>query len=103
MSGKGFTPGPWSQSHRERRDGMYSAEVYCEAGETIASVAWYPVVLGGGVTGTNREANARLIASAPTLLEALALAASKPLWQHCTDEEWEFIRGAILGAQGEQV
>jgi len=38
-----------------------------------------------------------------TLLEALTLAASKPLAEHCTDEEWEFIRSAILGAQGEQV
>jgi len=37
-----------------------------------------------------------------TLLEALTLAASKPLAQHCTDEEWEFIRSAIMGAQGEQ-
>lgn len=48
-------------------------------------------------------ADARIRASAPTLLEALTLAASKPLAQHCTDEEWEFIRSAIMGAQGEQV
>lgn len=64
------TPGPWSQSHRETRDGMYSTEVYCADGETIAKCAWYPRPAdpATGAIGTYREANARLIAAAPDLL-----------------------------------
>lgn len=65
-----FTPGPWFQSHREKPDGMWSTEVYDAAGETIASLAWYPVPHDGGVR-TAREANAHLIASAPEMYAAL--------------------------------
>ena len=96
MSKPRFTPGPWEVVERSdcggfpywvvqtvrERNGWEITEVRCD---TPAP-----------------EANARLIASAPTLLEALTLAASKPLAEHCTDEEWAFIRSAILGAQGAQ-
>lgn len=73
MTDAQHTPGPWSQSHRRRHDGMYSTEVYCADGYTIASCAWYPrpVDPATGTIGTYREANARLIAAAPDLLEAL--------------------------------
>ena len=98
MSAKGFTRGPWK----------FGKELSAHGGEWLISLdagdRGRGIAIAETRPGTGSEqANARLIASAPTLLEALALAASKPLWQHCTDEEWEFIRGAILGAQGEQV
>jgi hypothetical protein len=65
------TPGPWLQSHREKPDGMWATEVYDAAGETIATMAWYPVKTERGSFVTARESNARLIAAAPELLEAL--------------------------------
>lgn len=71
MSEGKHTPGPWKQSHRKQPNGDYITQVYCAGGETIANVAWYPVELGDGITGTSRGANARLIAAAPDLLEAL--------------------------------
>lgn len=77
---KEFTPGEWKQSHRQipnDPDGMYSTQVYTEDGETIASLAWYPkppvsqIIDGESriVTGSYREANAKLIVVAPELLE----------------------------------
>jgi hypothetical protein len=76
-----FTPNKWHFSHREipnDRDGMYATQVYTEDGETIATLAWYPMpqrkeIIDSEtklVTGTYREGNARLIASAPELLKA---------------------------------
>jgi hypothetical protein len=65
------TPGPWAQSHRKGPDDMYRTQVYDAAGETIANIAWYPVHTSQTTTSTNREANARLIAAAPELLDAL--------------------------------
>ena len=65
-----FTPGPWFQSHREGDDGMYRTQVYDKNGETIASLAWYPYTVGNN-TYTLRDQNAKLIAAAPELLEAL--------------------------------
>ena len=92
MSAKGFTPGPWRLSGRT---------IYALNDEGFNRFS--ALVQDAHAPAYELNANARLIASAPTLLEALTLAASKPLAQHCTDEEWEFIRSAILGAQGEQV
>lgn len=55
----GFTPGPWVV---ERAD-----DAYC-----IANVGNLVIIPGGGkVKHDNAEADARLIASAPDLLEAL--------------------------------
>jgi hypothetical protein len=65
------TPGPWFQSHRKKPDGMHSTEVYDAAGETIASIAWYPVKTENGNIATAREANARLIAVAPKMADVL--------------------------------
>ncbi|WP_159918012.1 hypothetical protein [Pantoea sp. 18069] len=70
MSEAKHTPGPWFQSHRKAIVG-YSTEVYTANGEVIATVAWYPRRLNETTTVTDREANARLIAVAPELLEAL--------------------------------
>ena len=94
---KEFTPGEWKQSHRQipnDPDGMYSTQVYTEDGETICSLAWYPKPKEKGVhegkyvliTGTYREANAKLIAAAPNMLDALMdlenddNSIPKPIW-----------------------
>jgi hypothetical protein len=71
MSEATYTPGPWSQEHRIGHDGFYNTEVFDAAGETIATLAWYPKPTVDGVTGTYREGNARLIAAAPDLLAEL--------------------------------
>lgn len=76
-----FTPNKWYFSHRKipkDPNGMYATQVYTEDGETIATLDWYPMpkrkeIIDGKhklVTGTYREGNARLIASAPELLKA---------------------------------
>lgn len=76
------TPGKWIQSHRpipNDKKGMYATQVYTEYGETIATLAWYPkphyqTIENGKhvtITETYREANAKLIAAAPELLETL--------------------------------
>lgn len=65
------TPGPWHYSHREGADGMYRTEVFSEQHGGIATCDWTPKHYGNGVTATYREANARLIAAAPDLLDAL--------------------------------
>lgn len=65
-----YTPGPWSFAHRRNADGMYSTQVFCEVGETIATLSWYPMpTTPEGVTGTYREGNARLIAAAPSMYD----------------------------------
>ncbi len=58
------TPTPWFQSHRkiaDNEDGMHSTEIYCKDGRTIATLAWYAVDKGNGITGTSRRANAEHI------------------------------------------
>ena len=102
MSAKGFTPGPWA-ADRDRRIAGYGVTHSGEPNPVAIACVKPRSKYTKGISDSVALANARLIASAPALLEALTLAASKPLAQHCTDEEWEFIRSAILGAQGEQV
>lgn len=58
------SPLPWSQSHRERKDGIYATEVYDNSGETIAVLSWYQVDMGNGNISTNREENAKFIVHA---------------------------------------
>lgn len=76
------TKGKWYQSHRQipnDTDGMYATQVYCKKGETIATLSWYAAPKEKGIhngkevviTKSYREANAKLIAAAPELLEAL--------------------------------
>jgi len=71
VSGAKHTPGPWMAKHREGSDGMWRTEVFSPTYGGIATCDWTPQNLGLGVTGTYREANARLIAAAPLLLEKL--------------------------------
>ena len=81
MSEQKFTPAPWSQAHRIcDEEGNYSTQVFsAETGETIATLAWAKmppkkVIIDGRSkiqTGTYREGNAKLIAAAPEMFEAL--------------------------------
>ena len=54
------TPGPWNRIKGDRN--VYSAS---------GTVCKTPAIIGGGSAAANWEANARLIAAAPDLLEAL--------------------------------
>ena len=80
MSNAKHTPGPWLAKHRQGADEMYRTEVYSEQHGGIATCDWTPKNCGNGVTSTYREANARLIASAPELLEALQKMLD--VWEH---------------------
>lgn len=74
----GHTKGPWFTEYRANKRGGYSQEVFDSEGEVVATAAWFPVSLNDTTTTTNREANARLIAAAPELLEALVLCFGEP-------------------------
>ena len=95
------TPGLWNQKHRAGSDGMYRTEIYSEEFGGIATCEWTPENFGNGVIGTYREANARLIAAAPDLLEALVA-----LVNHKDDlmpsRLWDAARAAIARADGVQ-
>jgi len=99
----GHTPGPWSHDYRHNRNGGYSQEVFDERGELIATAAWYPVKLDDIITTTNREANARLIAAAPDLLEAAerALAELEMFCAGTSLGEIGKLRAAIAKARGQ--
>lgn len=66
-----FTKGLWQQSHRKIKGGMYSTQVYDDKGEEICTLAWHRVKEPKGVTSTDREPNARLIATAPEMYQML--------------------------------
>lgn len=94
------TPGPWEFSHREGQDKMYRTEVFSEEYGGIATCDWTVKQCGNGVISTYREANARLIAAAPELLDALIelddCGGEIPSWS--TRDK---VRAAIAKATGE--
>jgi hypothetical protein len=67
----GHTPGPWATEYMKSSRGGYAQQIFDANGVLVATAAWYPVRVSESTTATNREANARLIAAAPDLLEAL--------------------------------
>ena len=69
---KKFAKGPWYQTHSKDSDGMHTTKVYNHE-HVIARFEWFPVKVSETVITTNREANAKLCAAAPDLLEALEL------------------------------
>lgn len=102
------TPGPWLHDHREGDNGYFNTEVFSpnDSWGVIATLAWVPQPLGNGVTGTYREANARLIAAAPDLLAALqnllAEVSEASIVGICHDERAAFMnaRDAVAKATG---
>jgi len=98
------TPGPWKFSHRKGNDGMYRTEVFSDVHGGIAVCGWTLKHCGNGVTATYREDNARLIAAAPDLLEALkgVLKVERGSSGRIILEGWheEAIRAAIAKARG---
>jgi len=69
---------PWSYEHRKKKNGMYSTEVFCNEGQTIATLAWYSIPTDNGFT-TNREANAAFIVKACNCHDELLKAAKEAL------------------------
>ena len=97
------TPGPWFHAHRKGNDAMFRTEVFSEQHGGIATCDWTPKHCGNGVTATYREANARLIAAAPDLLEALCAMVSAQHAGPITDEmlvAWRQGKAAIAKATG---
>jgi hypothetical protein len=74
MSEQAFTPGPWEASvlPYPHHPASYYYRITDPAGRVVAKTS--PV--GDPLTTGNEEANARLIAAAPELMEALADAAA---------------------------
>lgn len=73
-----FTKGPWFTEYRENQSGMYNQDVFDANGKTICECSWYEaettIEIDGEVRraiGTNREANAHLIAAAPEMYATL--------------------------------
>ncbi len=82
------TPGPWKPTYESD---PYRLVDHTD-GREIAAVS--------GVDNENRDANARLIAAAPDLLEALK--GLLPMWESGVSEPWvEAAKAAIAKAEGE--
>ena len=93
------TPGPWKCSQHL---GHFSWSVHMDAGDRGRGSTIVDGV--GGIDREQRLANARLIAAAPDLLEALEAALRKIEW--ILPVEWDVMRqinAAIAKAKGEQL
>ena len=84
------TPGPWNRIKGDRN--VYSAS---------GTVCKTPAIIGGGSAAANWEANARLIAAAPDLLEALSEIINEGGKFVMTNETHRKARAAIARARGE--
>ena len=84
------TPGPWNRIKGDRN--VYSAS---------GTVCKTPAIIGGGSAAANWEANARLIAAAPDLLEALSEIINDGGKFVMTHETHRKARAAIAKARGE--
>jgi len=97
------TPGPWVVHQRPREPYEHGHHVTTEDGLTICSVTYQlPSRTPMGVEETKRIANARLIAAAPDLLEALSGCVEH--MEHSTPQgqaAYEAARTAIAKATGQ--
>jgi len=82
-----YSPGPWAVKHHEETN-SYTVHV--------AKKSWQSWSIAGLNDCTQDEANARLIAAAPELLEALE---GVMYWDN-GKPEWEIARAAIAKATG---
>jgi hypothetical protein len=103
MATKGttFTPGPWETAAKPERWGLdYCVPIYADHAPSGDRM---PAVAHGSQTKEGKalmRANARLIAAAPTLYDALA-AALPWLEQRGNDEVVAMARAALARARGE--
>ena len=89
-----FTPGPWDFD----MGALYAYRVRAKTKRGL----WKPVAQVGGFFRDDREANARLIASAPDLLEACKLAVKSWFSGEISEVQMEVVlRAAIAKAEGE--
>lgn len=94
------TPGPWVVHQRPNEPIEYGHHVTTADGLTVCSVTYQlPESVDGKVVEARRIANARLIAAAPELLEALGTLAAFPLesFNYANDPDSK----EIFGANGE--
>lgn len=94
----GHTPGPWTCFFKHKYNEWHVAIPLPNSSIRLA-------LFDDGVPGENPEADARLIAAAPELLEALKdlLSDTQHSTHDCGDEEWCPVikaRAAIAKAQG---
>ena len=83
------TPGPWKLEHDWRE--QPGAIIILSADNQIVADAWAPRI--------ERVANARLIAAAPELLEALKSAVARLDWHEGPDDNAD-LRAIIAKAEG---
>lgn len=90
----GHTPGPWRHEPTNGANLSYVA-VSCDL------VANGSTVVIGQCAGPDREANARMIAAAPELLDALQVVRMSRVWHGMSEQLQELIKLAIAKATGE--
>jgi hypothetical protein len=98
----GHTPGPWSVCGAQ--DGkcpcssvLYKDGVICEVRDSNSDMA---DATGHAPSPEEAQANKRLIAAAPELLEALKIVAGSENWRCSEDGEWDIVNAAIAKAEG---
>jgi hypothetical protein len=94
------TPGPWCQGSSDLRVSMISVHAVNTAARH-STLARMVLPIKGGLTYDEIEANARLIAAAPELLEALKAVQTFIEGKPDAVEPFGMVRAAIAKATGE--
>lgn len=98
MSETKHTPGPWYLRANRHPDSAGRQWGWVDATPPGSTQTSIPGVRVEWVRGENSEANARLIAAAPTMLEALKEIDALPSFR--LDEAGQIARAAIARAEG---